>query len=189
MVPLPLGNSERWKLNHYITMFNERVMGLDALAKDYDLSNPEDKLFTDPGYIDAWSKVLDLQKAGCFQDAPNATCRRSARHVLSEQSPMIYCGTWCAAIFDKDGFTDYAMFRMPAVKGGKGDPNANFLVPQGYMVSAKTKHPKEAVEWASFVVSDAMGAKFAEKMKMIPSNAKQVGQITSTTEQFKAKSD
>jgi raffinose/stachyose/melibiose transport system substrate-binding protein len=186
MVPLPLGNSERWKLNHYITMFNERVMGLDALAKDYDLSNAEDKLFTDPGYIEAWNKVLDLQKAGCFQDAPNATSPEASRAMFSsEQSPMIYCGTWCAAIFDKDGFTDYALFRMPAIKGGKGDPNANFLVPEGYMVSAKTKHPKEAVEWASFVVSDAMGAKFAEKMKMIPSNAKQVASIPNTTEQFK----
>jgi len=98
---------------------------------------------------------------------------------------MIYCGTWCAAIFDKDGFTDYAMFRMPGIKGGKGDPKANFLVPEGYMVSSKSKHPKEAVAWASFVVSDAMGAKFAEKMKMIPSNAKEVAKIPNTTEQFK----
>jgi raffinose/stachyose/melibiose transport system substrate-binding protein len=185
-VPLPLGNSERWKLNHYITMFNERVLGLDTLAKDYDLSNSEDKLFTDPGYVDAWNKVLDMQKAGCFQDAPNATSPEATRAMFSaEQSPMIYCGTWCAAIFDKDGFTDYALFRMPGIKGGKGDPKANFLVPEGYMVSAKTKHPKEAVEWASFVVSDAMGAKFAEKLKFIPSNPKKIDTVGGTTEQYK----
>ena len=127
-----------------------------------------------------------MQKAGCFQDAPNATSPEATRAMFSsEQSPMIYCGTWCAAIFDADGFTDYAMFRMPPIKGGKGDPNANFLVPEGYMVSAKTKHPKEAVEWASFVVSDDLGKKFAETLKMIPSNGKEVGQITETTEQFK----
>ena len=30
------------------------------------------------------------------------------------------------------------------------------------MVSAKTQHPKEAVDWASFLVSDEMAAKFAE---------------------------
>ena len=79
---------------------------------------------------------------------------------------MIYCGTWCAGIFDADGFTDYAYFRMPAIDGGKGDPNANFLVPEGLMVSAKTKHPKEAVEWASFLVSDDIAAKFAELLKI-----------------------
>ena len=36
------------------------------------------------------------------------------------------------------------------------------------MVSAKTKHPAEAVDWASFLVSDDMAAKFAEAMKRIP---------------------
>jgi raffinose/stachyose/melibiose transport system substrate-binding protein len=123
MVPLPLGNSERWKLNHYITMFNERVLGADGTAPDYDLSRPADQLFTDPGYVEAWNKVLDMQKAGCFQDAPNATSPEATRAMFSsEQSPMIYCGTWCAAIFDADGFTDYALFRMPAIKDGKGDP-------------------------------------------------------------------
>ena len=30
IVPMPLGNSERWKLNHYITMLNERVLGAEA---------------------------------------------------------------------------------------------------------------------------------------------------------------
>ena len=143
MVPMPIGNSERWKLNHYITMLNERVMGAEATAADYSLSNAEDKLFTDPGYVQAWQKVLDLKNAGCWQDAPNATSPESSRSMFSsEQSPMIYCGSWCAAIFDADGFTDYAMFRMPAVKGGKGDGNANFLVPEGFMISAKTKHPQ-----------------------------------------------
>lgn len=186
MVPLPLGNSERWKLNHYITMFNERVLGAEGTAKDYDLTNSEDKLFTDPGYVEAWQKVLDMKNAGCFQDAPNATSPEATRSMFSaEQSPMIYCGTWCAGIFDAEGFTDYAMFRMPGIKGGKGDVKANFLVPEGYMISAKTKHPKEAVEWASFVVSDEMGKKFAEHLKMIPSNSKKVGELTGATEQFK----
>jgi raffinose/stachyose/melibiose transport system substrate-binding protein len=186
MVPIPLGNSERWKLNHYITMFNERVLGADATAADYALTAPEDQLFANPGYVEAWQKVLDMKEAGCWQDAPNATSPEASRSMFSaEQSPMIYCGTWCAGIFDADGFTDYAYFRMPAVTGGKGDPNANFLVPEGLMVSAKTSHPKEAVEWASFLVSDDIAAKFAELLKFIPSNPAKVDSIEGTTEQYK----
>ena len=186
MVPIPLGNSERWKLNHYITMFNERVLGADATAADYALTAPEDQLFTNPGYVEAWQKVLDMKAAGCWQDAPNATSPEASRSMFSaEQSPMIYCGTWCGAIFDADGFTDYAYFRMPPITGGKGDPKANFLVPQGLMVSTKTKHPKEAVEWASFLVSDEMAAKFAELLKAIPSNPAKVDSIQGTTDQFK----
>ena len=186
MVPIPLGNSERWKLNHYITMFNERVLGQAGTAADYSLTNSEDKLFTDPGYVDAWQKVLDMKTAGCFQDAPNATSPEASRSMFSaEQSPMIYCGTWCAGIFDKDGFTDYAYFRMPGIKGGKGDANANFLVPEGLMISSKTKHPKEAVEWASFLVSDEAAAKFAGLLKFIPSNPTKIDTVENTTEQYK----
>src|SRR3954453_1790784 len=32
-------------------MFNERVLGADGTAPDYDLSRPADQLFTDPGYV------------------------------------------------------------------------------------------------------------------------------------------
>jgi raffinose/stachyose/melibiose transport system substrate-binding protein len=186
MVPIPLGNSERWKLNHYITMFNERVLGAEATAADYALTAPEDQLFTNPGYVEAWQKVLDMKDAGCFQDAPNATSPEATRSMFSaEQSPMIYCGTWCAGIFDSEGFHDYAYFRMPGVAGGKGDPNANFLVPEGLMVSANTKNPEAAVEWASFLVSDELAAKFAEKLKYIPSNPALVDSIEGTTDQYK----
>jgi raffinose/stachyose/melibiose transport system substrate-binding protein len=74
---------------------------------------------------------------------------------------------------------------MPGIKGGKGDPQANFLVPEGYMVSSKTKHPKEAVEWASFVVSDDIAAKFAGTLKYIPSNPNKIDTVEGTTEQYK----
>ena len=64
--------------------------------------------------------------------------KRPARCSPAQVSPMIYCGTWCANIFIAEGFDNFAMFRFPAVEGGKGDPGAGFLVPQGFMVSAKT---------------------------------------------------
>jgi raffinose/stachyose/melibiose transport system substrate-binding protein len=185
IVPWPLGNSERWKLNHVITMLNQRVLGLEAMEEDYALTAADEELFTDPGYVEAWQKVLDLQEAGCFQDAPNATSPEASRSMFASQvSPMIYCGTWCANIFMAEGFDGFAMFRFPAVEGGKGDPGAGFLVPQGLMVSAKTEHPEEAVEWASFLVSDEMAAKFAELLGAIPSNAALIDQVEGT-EQYK----
>ncbi|MEO6394997.1 MAG: extracellular solute-binding protein [Devosia sp.] len=185
IVPWPLGNSERWKLNHVITMLNERVLGADATAADYALTAPDDQLFTNPGYVEAWQKVVDLKEAGCFQDAPNATSPEASRSMFASQvSPMIYCGTWCANIFIGEGFSNFAMFRFPSIEGGKGDPGAGFLVPQGLMVSAKTAHPAEAASWASFLVSDEMAAKFAEAMGAIPSNAKLIDTVKGT-DQYK----
>lgn len=186
IVPAPLGNSERWKLNHYITMFNHRILGAQGIAADYDLSAPADELFTDPGYVEALQRVLDMREAGCWQDAPNATAPDVSRAMFaSEQSPMIYCGTWCAGIFDADGFTDYAMFRMPPIAGGRGDPNADFLVTEAYQVSSQTEHPEEAVAWASFLVSADMAARFVENMTMIPSNPDRIDTAEGLTEQFR----
>ena len=186
LVPWPLGNSERWKLNHVITMLNERVMGAEATADDYALTASEDELFTDPGYVEAWQKVVDLQEAGCFQDAPNATSPEATRSMFSaEVAPMIYCGSWCVNIFYAEGFENFAMFRMPPVEGGAGDPDSNFLVPQGLQVSSKTAHPEEAVAWMSFLASDEMAAKFAEHLQAIPSNPALVDSVPETTEQFR----
>jgi raffinose/stachyose/melibiose transport system substrate-binding protein len=185
IVPWPLGNSERWKLNHVITMLNQRVLGSEATAADYALTAPDDQLYANPGYVEAWQKVLDLKEAGCFQDAPNATSPEATRSMFASQvSPLIYCGTWCANIFMTEGFDNFAMFRFPEVEGGAGDPGGQFLVPQGLMVSAKTANPDIAKQWASFLVSDAMAAKFAELLGAIPSNPTLIDQVQGT-EQYK----
>jgi raffinose/stachyose/melibiose transport system substrate-binding protein len=185
IVPLPLGNSERWKLNHYITILNERVMGNDALRGDYALTAPDDQLFTDPGYVTAWGKVLELQQAGCFQDAPNATSPEVSRAMFSsEVSPMIFCGSWCMSIFDGEGFTDYALFRFPPVEGGVSDGNSNMVVPQGLQVSAKTAHPEEAVAWLTHLTSPEMAKLFAQLRGALPSDPSLLGELTDATPQF-----
>lgn len=181
LVPWPLGNSERWKLNHVITMLNERVLGQDALAADYALTAADDELFTDPGYVEAWQKVLDLQAADCFQDAPNATSPEASRSMFAAQvSPMIYCGTWCGNIFISEGFEDFAMFRMPGIEGGAGDAGAGFLVPQGLQISSKSENPELATAFTSFLVSDQMAANFAEYVGAIVSNPALIDTVEGT---------
>ncbi len=186
MVPLPLGNSERWKVNHYITMLNERVIGQEGTQADYSLTAPADELFTNPGYVEALNKLLELQEAGCFQDAPNATSPEISRTMFSsEASPMIYCGSWCAGIFDEEGFTNYAMFRMPPVEGGQGDPNTNFVITQEYQVAEASEHKEEAVKFLSFLSTPEQGRKFAESTKQLPANPDQLAEAEGLTEQFK----
>ena len=185
IVPWPLGNSERWKLNHVITMLNQRVVGEQNTAADYSLSASEDELFTNPAYVEAWQKVVDLQDAGCFQDAPNATAPDLTRAMFSSQiSPMIYCGTWCGGIFDSEGFSDFSYFRFPEVEGGAGAATVGFLVPSGMMVSAKTEHPEIAAHVASFMVSDDMALQAAELMGFMPSNPSKIDQMSNQTHWF-----
>lgn len=185
-IPMPLGNKTRWKAIHWMTMLNERAMGVAATAADYDLSRPADQLYTDPGYAKAFQALIDLQDAGCFEDAPNATEYAIADSMFATRaSPMEYCGSWCTSGLDAAGFTDYGFFRLPMMEGGKGNPDANFLVPEGYQVSAKTAHPQEAVEWLSFLVSDEQALKFAEKVQFLPSNTKLIDKAEGVPQSFK----
>lgn len=186
-VPMPLGNKTRWKAIHWMTMLNERELGVAGTAADYDLSRPADALYTDAGYAKAFQDLLDLQDAGCFEEAPNATDYTVADTMFSSQaSPMEFCGSWCIADFEKAGFTDVGFFRLPVVEGGRGDAGANFLVPEGFQVSAKTAHPQEAADWLSFLVSDDQAAKFVEYTKFMPSNATKIDTVEGVSPLFKA---
>ncbi|MBZ0325351.1 MAG: SDR family oxidoreductase, partial [Alphaproteobacteria bacterium] len=59
--------------------------GEEGTAADYALTAPEDQLFANPGYVEAWQKVLDMKDAGCFQDAPNATSPEATRSMFSAE--------------------------------------------------------------------------------------------------------
>lgn len=103
----------------------------------------------------------------------------------SQASPMEFCGSWCISGFETAGFTDVGFFRLPVVDGGRGDAGANFLVPEGFQVSAKTAHPQEAVDWLSFLVSDDQAAKFVEYTKFMPSNPAKIDTVEGVSPLFK----
>lgn len=181
IVPWSLGNSERWKLAHLITMFNQQVLGLDAVEADYSLKASDEELFANPGYVEALSKVLELKNAGCFQDAPNATSPEASRSIFAAQvSPMIYCGTWCGNILSLEGYDGFKMFRFPVLEGGAGDPEAQFLVLNGYMVSTKSERPDVAAQFINHMVSDDQAKSFAEKISGIVSNPSRIDEVELT---------
>ncbi len=103
----------------------------------------------------------------------------------SEIAPLIFCGSWCMSTFDNDGFTNYGMFRFPRVEGGKSDGTTNMVIPQGLQISAKTKHPKEAVAWASFLVNPESALGLARARAALPSNADKIQELEGASEQFK----
>ena len=181
IVPWPMGNSERWMMNHLITMLNQRVLGQEATAADYALTADDDDLFANPGYAEAWSRVIELMDARCFQDAPNATSPESGWSMFAANvSPLIYCGTWCGNIFAEQGYEDFELFRFPSLAEGKGDPGAQFLVSQGLMVSEKSEHQDLAAEWISFMVSDEQARNYAQFVGNIVSNPALIDEVDGT---------
>ncbi len=51
------------------------------------------------------------------------------------------------------------LFPFPKLSGEKGSPRALTGSPEGFMISSKTKHPKEAMEFLQFLTSKKMGEK------------------------------
>ncbi len=182
MPALAFGNQERWEGVHYMTIFNQKVAGEAALAADYSLSNDADTLFTDPGYAEAFNRLLAMQKAGCFGDAINSTTPDAALiQFVNKQTPMYYQGTWIMGALKDNGLEgQYGMFRMPPMTDDAAKGNQNFVLagPVGLEVSAKTPHPDAAAKFLDFYVSQPSQKALLEVTNRIPVRADAVDKAT-----------
>ena len=70
-------------------------------------------------------------------------------------------GLWVRAVAqaEKDGWD---FFKLPGFADGKGDGGLLTGAPDGFMVSAKTQHPKEALEFLKFLTSADQGRKYVK---------------------------
>jgi len=172
VTPLAFGNQERWEGVHYLTIFNQKVVGEATIAKDYSLSNDADKLFTDPGYVEAFNRLKTMQAAGCFGDAVNSTTPDAALiQFVNKQTAMYYQGTWIIGSLKDNGLEgQYGMFRMPPMTdaGAKGNQNFVLAGPVGLEISNKTKYPAEAAKFLDFYVSQSSQAALLEDTNRIP---------------------
>ncbi len=87
ITPMSFGNQERWEGVHYLSMFNQKVVGEDTIAEDYILATPAEELFADPNYAAAFQPLIEMQEAGCFADAVNSTTPDAALAQFSPSRP------------------------------------------------------------------------------------------------------
>ncbi len=156
LVPIALGNQQRWPAHHFPAVLFQRLMGEEAVEKDYDPLGPG--AYSDPGWLRGMALFEEFLKRDPFNDAPNAVTRESARAMFySGQAVMFYTGTWDFARLREGGeapkeFWDrWGFFNFPSVPDGKGDQTALAGAPDGYVVSARSKHPEAAVAFLQFM--------------------------------------
>jgi raffinose/stachyose/melibiose transport system substrate-binding protein len=175
MTPLAFGNQERWEGVHYLTLFNQKMAGEDTIAADYSLANDADKLFTDPGYVEAFKRLQALQEAGCYGDAINSTTPDAAlNQFVNQQTAMYYQGTWIMGGLKEAGLEGkYGMFRMPPMTDDAAKGNQNYILagPVGIEVSSKTPYPDVAAKFLDFYASQPSQAAMLEMTNRIPVRA------------------
>lgn len=149
--PLMLGNESPWAAIHYLTGLNQKMVDQEVRMNDY---NPRSGEFTDPGYVKAMEMLAELNEKGYFMENVN-----SSSHDMVKQ--MFFAGKGAIFYVELEEFQDvenalkgnWGFFPMPSIADGDGSQNYITGAPDGFIVSSKTKHPKEAVEFLKFLTS------------------------------------
>ncbi|MCM3600048.1 sugar ABC transporter substrate-binding protein [Robertmurraya korlensis] len=149
--PLMLGNESPWAAIHYLTGLNQKMVNQEVRMNDY---NPRSGEFTDSGYVKAMEMLAELNEKGYFMDNVN-----SSSHDMVKQ--MFFAGKGAIFYVELEEFQDvenalkgnWGFFPMPSIADGNGSQKYITGAPDGFIVSSKTKHPKEAVEFLKFLTS------------------------------------
>lgn len=180
IVPLAFGNEFPWASSHYVGDFNAKLVPADVLKSDYLLTGEADTLFTHPGYVEALSRFQALNTNGCFNEGANALQHSLARaSFIAGRTAMIYVELEeFVTIAEGMGEDAFGFFQFPSGTGGEGDQNLLTGAPDGFMVSAETEHPEEALAFLRFLLSPERGAEYVKRLG-IPSAV--VGAVSEET--------
>lgn len=180
VVPLAFGDEFPWAASHYVGDFNAKLVGGDVRSADYLLTAPAEKLFTDPGYVEGLARFQTLVTAGCFNEGPNGISHSSARSsFIAGKAGMIYIELEeFVTVADGMGQDAFGFFQFPSGSGGEGDQKLLTGAPDGFMISASTEHPEEAMDFLKFITGPEMGKEYVKRLG-IPSAA--VGAVNDET--------
>ena len=155
VTPISYGNSEKWPSIHYIGTLNQKVVAEDVRVKDY---KPENGDFTDANYVEAlklYQKLIPY-----FNANPNALTHEMARTNFGNgKAAMVFLESIEVPYLAKSAPKDfqYGTFKFPDITQGKGDQTLLTGAPEGFVVSASTKHPKESIEFLKYITGPEVG--------------------------------
>ncbi len=180
VTPLAFGNEFPWASAHYVGDMNAKLVDSTTLRADYLLTADAAKLFSDPGYVEALKRFRTLNEKGYFNTGPNGLSHSSARSsFIAGKTAMVYIEleefVTVATGMGKDAF---GFFQFPSGTGGKGDQKLLTGAPDGFMISAKSAHPAESIEFLKFLTSPDMGKEYVKRLG-IPSAV--IGAVSADT--------
>ncbi|MCY8986898.1 ABC transporter substrate-binding protein [Bacillus atrophaeus] len=153
--PISFGTKAPWTISHYIGTLNQRMVDEKTRERDYDAKTGE---FTDEGYVKALEKLKELMPY--FNEHVNSIDHEYARQQFKNgKSAIMYAETAEIKLVDP---VNLGLFSFPDITGQKGSSNSLTGAPEGFMISSKTKHPKEAMEFLQFLSSKKMGEKLVK---------------------------
>lgn len=160
-IPISLGNQEDWATGHYMTTLNQRMVDADTLAADYAIEGD----FSDAQYVAALERLNAM--APYFTPDFNSTSYDTGINDFITGKAAIYYEQFNQVQYIQPAEFEWSWFDFPDIKEGDGDQNALTGAPQGFMVSADTAHPDEAVEFLKYLTSKEIASKMVKDTQMI----------------------
>lgn len=147
IVPVAVGNKERWPGGFFTDYLINRIGGQEAFDNaTYNQANGGS--FTDPTFIQAWAKIKEATETGCFEEGVNATDSSDAGLLVATgKAAMQLQGNWMLFYF-RDVDEDFAnnrlgIFPFPSIEGGAGNP-ADLMGGTGQAMAISSSAPPEA---------------------------------------------
>lgn len=161
ITPIAYGNQEPWSASHYIGTLNQIFVPDDVREKDY---NPTSGEFTDPGYIEALEHYQALLPY--MTENPNGVKPDMGRtNFVMEMAGMYYAELIEIPYIKMDNpDMEFGMFNFPRVEGAKGNQDILTGVPEGFVVSSKTKYPDECVEFLKWFLGTEVGTQQCQEI-------------------------
>lgn len=165
ITPIALGSQAPWTTAHYIGDLNAKLVPAEVREGDYNLAAAEGALFRDPGYEEALTRFQALMQKGYFNRSPNAMTMAVVRGSFASGregmllTEIVQLDPMRKAKIGEDGL---GVFPIPAIEGGRGDQKAVTGAPDGFLVSATTKHPQECLAFLSYLTSRENGAAYTK---------------------------
>ncbi|WHY71825.1 ABC transporter substrate-binding protein [Fictibacillus enclensis] len=162
ITPIAFGSKAPWTISHYIGSLNAQMVPEDVIEKDYNLKNTDSE-FTNPGYVKALEKFKELEPY--FNKGVNSVDHEYARQLFNSGKAAIgYFQLAEIGMIEPSLKKNLGVFNTPEIEGGEGNPNSITAAPEGIMISSKTKHPKEAMEFIKFLTSKKKGTEQLTKV-------------------------
>ncbi|MEH7086024.1 extracellular solute-binding protein [Neobacillus drentensis] len=160
--PIILGNQSPWAAIHYLTGLNQKMVAQDVRMKDY---NPKTGEFTDPGYVTAMHMLADLNKKGYFMKNVNSSSHDMGQQLFAAgKGAIFYVELEEFQTIENNMKGNWGFFPMPSIADGKGSQSFITGAPDGFIVSSKTKHPKEAIKFLKFLTSKDNALKLVKQI-------------------------
>jgi raffinose/stachyose/melibiose transport system substrate-binding protein len=167
-VPIAFGNEFPWASSHWIGDLNGKLVPPDVRQADYLLTADPADLFQHPGYVEALRRFQELGEEGYFNEGANALQHSLARaSFVAGRASMMYVEVVEFTMIAEDMGNDaFGFFPLPSNPDDAGDPDLLTGAPDGFMVSADTEHPDEAIAFLKFLTRPEVGARYVADIGM-----------------------